>query len=298
MTRTGRHPAPGRADASLATPWETSARRLADGLGQATAQRRALPGLLIAGGQRCGTTSMYQALIQQPHVFRPTWRKGVHYFDVAHHRGLEWYRSHFPLRTTLRAASRRHGAAVCFESSPYYLFHPAAPARIAATLPQVKVLVLVRDPVERAYSAHAHEVARGFEDLDFADALVVEPARLAGEEERLLEDPTYESHAHRHQAYRSRGEYARQVSRLADLLGPAQVKVVDSHRFFATPAPVYREVLTWLGLEQVAPVRFEQHNARPRLPIDPGLAAELRSHYAPHDQALERWLGHVPSWHG
>ena len=101
-----------------------------------------------------------------------------------------------------------------FESSPYYLFHPLALDRIAADLPDVKLVVLVRDPVERAYSAHAHEAARGYEDLSFAAALEAEEGRLDGEVERLLGDPAYESHAHRHQALRSRGEYAVQLERL------------------------------------------------------------------------------------
>jgi len=102
-----------------------------------------------------------------------------------------------------------------FESSPYYLFHPLALDRIAADLPDVKLVVLVRDPVERAYSAHAHEAARGYEDLSFAAALEAEEGRLDGEVERLLGDPAYESHAHRHQAFRSRGEYAVQLERAA-----------------------------------------------------------------------------------
>lgn len=87
--------------------------------------------------------------------------------------------------------------------------------RIAADLPDVKLVVLVRDPGERAYSAHAHEAARGYEDLSFAAALEAEEGRLDGEVERLLGDPAYESHAHRHQAYRSRGEYAVQLERAA-----------------------------------------------------------------------------------
>ena len=68
-----------------------------------------------------------------------------------------------------------------FESSPYYLFHPLSAERIARDLPGVKVLVLVRDPVERAYSAHAHELARGYETEQFERALELEEERLRGE---------------------------------------------------------------------------------------------------------------------
>lgn len=271
--------------------------RAADTAGRATASNRVLPELLICGGQRCGTTSMYQALVQQPTLYRPVWRKGVHYFDVAYDRGPRWYRAHFPLEAQLRRSASRHDThALAFESSPYYLFHPLAADRIAETLPGVKLLVLVRDPVERAYSAHAHEFARGFETLGFEEALAAEPGRLAGEEERLRREPTYESAAHRHQAYTSRGEYAPQLERLTGIFGRDALKVVDSQRFFTDPETTYAEVLAWLGVRQVAPTVFEQHNARPRSPMAESLRRRLVAHYEPYDEQLRHWLGHPCSW--
>ncbi|MFN8099751.1 MAG: sulfotransferase [Dermatophilaceae bacterium] len=270
----------------------------ADVLGRASAGARVLPGMLIAGGQRCGTTSLYQALRRQPTLFRPTWRKGVHYFDMAYAaHDLAWYRARFPLAVQLGRAARRHAdRALAFESSPYYLFHPLALERIAADLPGVQLIVLVRDPVERAYSAHAHEFARGFETEPFARALDLEATRLAGEVERMVGDAAYESRAHRHQAYRSRGEYAAQLARAETLLGRGRIHVVDSHRFFAEPEVVLDEVLTFLGVRTRVATPFDRHNARPRLPLDPGLARELRAHFAPHDAALEPWLGGPPTW--
>jgi hypothetical protein len=271
--------------------------RASDVLGQSTRRLRALPDLLIMGGQRCGTTSMYKALVQQPTIFRPVWRKGVHYFDVSYDRDVDWYRGHFPLHAQLvRSSHRNQTRALCFESSPYYLFHPLAADRIAATLPDVKVLVLVRDPVERAYSAHAHELARGFEHLAFEQALEAEPARLAGEEDRLRSEPGYESKAHRHQAYRQRGEYAPQLARLAELFGRERVKVVDSHRFFETPQEVYSDVLGWLEVDQTKPAGFDRYNGRPRLSMPEHLRRELEEHFAPYDEQLVPWLGHRPTW--
>jgi hypothetical protein len=271
--------------------------RGADVVGRATSDARALPGLLICGGQRCGTTSMYKALIQHPTILRPVWRKGVHYFDTVHHHDIGWYRAHFPFQWQLDRAAHRHGTrALCFESSPYYLFHPLAADRIAADLPDVQVLVLVRDPVERAYSAHAHEQARGFEDLDFAQALEREEHSLAAEASRLRDDPTYESHLHRHQAYRARGEYVTQLERFAALIGRDRLKVVDSHRFFAEPEQVFPEVLAWLDVAPRGRPTFDRHNSRARSQLDPVLRRELEDYYLPFDDALTDWLGHVPTW--
>ncbi|TIC81859.1 sulfotransferase domain-containing protein [Nocardioides sp. GY 10127] len=278
-------------------PLRATARTLRDSVGHLTAGHRALPGLLITGGQRCGTTSLYKALSQQPHLHRPVWRKGVHFFDSSYDKGVDWYRSHFPLVSTVRRSSERWGTpATCFESSPYYLFHPLAAERIHETLPQVRVVILVRDPIERAISAHAHELARGYETLPLAEALAAEDARVAGEEERLAEDPTYTSHAHQHQAYRRRGEYVTQIEKLASVLGRDHVYVMDSHRFFEQPADVFVDFLGWMGTRAVVPTMFEQHNARKKSTIDPGLRAELEQHYAPFDEALTPWLGAPASW--
>jgi hypothetical protein len=152
------------------------------GYGRLTAERRMLPSFLICGGQRCGTTSLYRALAAHPAIVKAVLHKGVHYFDVGYRRGMRWYRGHFPLHRHAERIEREHGvAAQTFESSPYYMYHPHAVARIAEDLPGVKLVVLVRDPVERAYSQHAHEVARGFEtERDFARAIALEPVRMRG----------------------------------------------------------------------------------------------------------------------
>src|SRR5207244_6944401 len=99
------------------------------------------------------------------------------------------------------------------------MFHPLAAKRISRDLPGVKLLVLVRDPVERAYSAYAHELARGYETEPFERALELEDQRLAGEEERIISQPGYVSLSHQHQAYLARGRYAAQLERLEKLFG-------------------------------------------------------------------------------
>ena len=268
--------------------------------GRLTAPGRLLPSFLICGGQRCGTTSLYRALAQHPAVLKAVLHKGVHYFDVGYRRGPDWYRGHFPLRRTADRVSRRLGGVPvqAFESSPYYMYHPLAAARLAADLPGVKLVVLVRDPVERAYSHHAHEVARGFEpERDFTRALALEPARLRGQSERLAADPDAYSFAHQHHAYRARGEYIRYLERLSAAVGRQRLHVIESEEFFASPEPVYDAVLDFLDLPRLGYPVFERHNARPRAnPMDPLLRKELSDHYAPFDDRLTDWLGREPAW--
>jgi hypothetical protein len=279
----------------------TAARRAAHSVsvtaGRLTYRARMLPGFLIVGAQRSGTTSMYRTLDQHPAILKAVLHKGVHYFDTGYDHSLAWYQGHFPLRARAALARRATGdVPLTFESSPYYMFHPLAAERISRDLPQVKLLVLVRDPVERAYSAHAHELARGYETEPFQRALELEDQRLAGEAERIVSQPGYLSHSHQHQAYLTRGLYADQLERLARHVGRDRVHVVDSGRFFTEPEPVYDGVLEFLGLRRHGYPVFERHNARPRAPMPETLRATLNQHFATPDERLTSWLGHPPSW--
>jgi hypothetical protein len=266
-------------------------------VGRPTARWRVLPNVLIAGGQRCGTTSMYRALLQHPAVLRAVGRKGVHYFDTSYQRGPQWYRAHFPLQRTVAGARRDAGTSpIVLESSPYYGFHPLAAGRINTDLPGVRLIVLIRDPVERAYSAHAHELARGFETEPFERALSLEAERLLGQDERLVREPFAVSLDHQHHAYLARGQYVELLRRLAGVFGRDRLHVVDSHRFFAEPEAVWTDALSFLGLPVGGNPIFERHNARPRSPMSSELRDRLENHFRPWDDELTDWLGWVPSW--
>src|SRR5699024_4454183 len=154
---------------SLPEPIRAAARRSYVALAGLTAADRSLPDFILVGGQRCGTTSLFRAFEQHPLIVRPRLNKGINYFDLNYYRGEAWYRAHFPRRNRTR---RVHGVdSVTFEASGYYMFHPLAPARIANDLPDIKIVVMLRDPVERAFSAWKHESARGYDAVSVAHAV-------------------------------------------------------------------------------------------------------------------------------
>jgi Sulfotransferase domain len=266
--------------------------------GRPSRRARMLPGFLIVGAERGGTTSLFHVLRQHPAIFSAILpKKEVHYFDLAYGRGLGWYQSHFPLTARARAAARRVGLdPVAFEASPYYMFHPLAPSRIQHDLPGVKLIVLVRDPVERAYSGHANQTGLGHETEPFERALELEDERLAGEAERLAADPAYFSRSHWLHSYRTRGYYADQLEHLERLFGRDRIHVIDSGDFFAAPGPAYDQVLGFLGLARRGEPAFTPQNARPRSPMPDSVRAALEEHYRPYDERLTRWLGRPPSW--
>jgi Sulfotransferase domain len=284
------------------TGLERSARRIARRslvrAAQPTYRLRMLPGFLIVGAQRAGTTSLFSVLAQHPAIFSPIRnRKELHFFDNEYDRGLKWYQSQFPIRARARMAVRGTGVQpVAFEGSPYYMFHPLVPGRIHRDLPGVRLIVMVRDPVERAYSQHAHQVGLGLESEPFERALEMEESRIDGEAEKLAADPAYNSRAYWLYAYRTRGHYADQLERMEKIFGRDRIHVIDSGDFFASPGPDYERVLDFLGLPNLGQPVFTPQNARPRSPMPQTLQAALDEHFRPHDERLAAWLGRVPSW--
>src|SRR5262249_32601589 len=126
-------------------------------MGAATAPLRLHPAFIMIGAQRCGTTSLFRALVAHPQVMSPAFRKGINYFDLNYFRGERWYTGHFPISEIARRHASSYGEPMAFEASGYYMYHPFALERMARDLPRVKLVAMLRDPAERAFSPYKHE---------------------------------------------------------------------------------------------------------------------------------------------
>jgi hypothetical protein len=255
-----------------------------------TSPLRGLPSTLIIGAQRGGTTSLFNYLVRHPEVLPPL-GKEVHYFDLHYARGVEWYRGCFPYRRQLR------GGAITLDASPYYLAHPLAPERAVRLLPEVKLIALLRNPIDRALSHYQHEVRHGHETLSFAEAIEREAERLAGEEERLQHDPNYYSFNHHRYSYTRRGLYLQQLLRWMKHFSRTQLLVLQSEGLFSDPAAATAKVHQFLGLrphqlESYKP--FYEGNYARQMPVD--LRKRLATYFEPHNAELFQWLGKEFDW--
>ena len=259
-----------------------------------TAGRRGLPNFIIAGAQKGGTTSLFGYLEGHPQCL-PASTKEVHYFDKNFDRGESWYRMHFPPRS--RISPNANPPRLSFESSPYYMCEPRVPARMQELLPNVKLIFLLRNPVNRAYSHYQHSVLRRREPLSFEDALEAEHDRLGGEEAKMLADPAYPSFSHQHFSYLLRGIYADQLARWHKHFAPEQMLVLEAERMFNKPAEVFAEVVEFLELTAWQPASFENLNSgRYKGPMKPHTRAKLEAYFAPHNRRLHDILGWRTSW--
>jgi glycosyltransferase involved in cell wall biosynthesis len=269
--------------------------------GEMTASIRSGPDFAIVGAKRGGTTSLYNYLLEHPSV-TPMFPgrehiKGAHYFDVEYPRGADWYRSHFPMKVAGRQLARPHLARpVTGEGSPYYLFHPLAAQRMAADVPDVRLVILLRDPVERAYSHYKERLRNGREALDFEDALDAEPARLRGEAERIAAEPGYHSVAHEDHSYVAQGRYLDMLPRWFERFPPEQFHIVASEDFYEDPNRIANEVWAYLGLSPFTLRSRKRHNFHQAQDLPAGTRERLRETFADHNRELEEYLGRQLPW--
>jgi hypothetical protein len=201
-----------------------------------------LPDFLVLGTQKGGTTTLHQLLDAHPEVFLPSCKE-VHYFDLNHQQQPNWYGAHYA-----RATPAQH----CGDITPFYLFHPEVPQRIHALIPQALLIVLLRDPVERALSQVFHARRKGFETLPPEEA-------LAAESQRLTSGDPY--HLQKH-SYVSRSRYLEQLDRYEALFPAAQLLVLRSENLFANPEATWQRLQGFLGLAQLPlPMALPRANA-------------------------------------
>jgi hypothetical protein len=182
------------------------------------------------------------------------------------------------------------------EATPYYLFHPQVAKRVKRSLPEVKLIILLRDPVDRAYSHYNHEVAMGVEKLSFEKALQAESARLDGEHERLLQESHYKSFNHQHFSYLARGLYAEQLTIWREEFSQEQVHVICSEDFFRDAARSMGDVWRFLDLPKHSISDFETHNLGRYLPMKQETRDELNDYFNSHNQKLFNLLGRDYGW--
>jgi hypothetical protein len=256
-----------------------------------TAKLRALPSFLIIGAQRGGTTSLYDWLTQHPDI-RPATRKEVHYFDLKPEKSLDWYRTHFPTRAAMSWARTTTGRNVITgEASPYYLFHPAVPQRVRRALPNVKLIVLLRDPVKRAISHYYKQRRSGLEELPLQEAIAREPERLDPERPEIGEKD-----AHQKKSYVARGRYVEQLQRWFAVFPREQFLVAKSEDVFAGPAAHFDQVAQFVGASRFSGVDFQARQAAQYDRPEERIVDELYEYFEPYNERLYKLLGCDFGW--
>jgi len=267
-----------------------------------TAPMRLLPDFIVIGVQRGGTSSLFKYLSFHPEIV-PSIRKEIEFFSRyrADH-GFGWYRSHFPLKSARVRAQAAGRKLLTFEATPTYLDHPHTPAQIAQAMPEVKLLVLLRDPIARALSHHQHMARLRLETFPFAQAVRFEEDRIGEERSKVVADPLYYSRPYTRYCYAYRGLYAMHLEGWLGRFPRDRFLFLRSEDFYADPSAALGRILSFVGIDPLwRPAEFANYSYRQGPPaeyddMDSATRSFLEEKFAPHNQRLSGLLGPEFSW--
>ncbi|MGA8146934.1 MAG: sulfotransferase [Gallionellaceae bacterium] len=258
------------------------------------------PEVLLVGASKCGTSSMANHLSSHPDCMAPFYKE-IRYFDSSSipANRLDEYRAHFPTRIRRRLKEWLSGRnAWTADFSPTYYDHPHAPKRVLEVLgPDVKLIMLVRNPVDRAYSQYRFQRGIGNEPVeDFEKALALERQRLAGEEARQQVDAGYFSRRINHFGYLTRSLYLPYIKNWHQHFHPTQLHVVRLEDFIKSPQPVFDEICDFIGVPHHT-ISQNVHNAsRMEEHMSPHTRAKLVEFFQRHNREMGEYLGRDFNW--
>lgn len=258
-----------------------------------------LPDFLIAGVMKCGTTSLYHHLLKHP-GFVPASRKEIHYFSSQWNfrHGEGWYRNHFPTADEMAAASERIGyRAVTGEATPAMVCNSYA-INAANLVPDAKIVMILRNPVDRAYSHYHHQRNTFFGDrLSFWDALQAEEQRIGRDLQYNETDPARVTRRFRRYSYARRGMYMDQIEHWLKYFPAEQIKIVNQADLKTQPQALMNTITTFIGLPEHDFGSFERKNkGHYTEPMEERARQYLTELFRPHNRRLFEFLGEDWGW--
>lgn len=251
-----------------------------------------LPTFLIIGFGRCGTTYLYDRLLEHPNV-RPALVKEIDFFTSNYAKGVDWYRAHFASALDWRG----DGPIAVGEASVGYVVGPRAPYRVESLLPDVKIIVMVRNPVDRAYSHFYHNRRLGIEPLSsFEEAIDAETERLAFLTTQPPGSSRINGYGHVHFSYLTQGFYANYLERWLDVFPRERLMVVQSEEFYRDPSGTLHGVTDYLGLPDWRPQDYAGHKQFSYPKMSPETRSRLTEISHPHNERLFAMLGEDYVW--
>lgn len=262
-----------------------------------TSTFRELPNFIIFGAPRCGTTSLYDHLVKHPSVVSAL-SKEVGYFEHDYHRGLKWYKMYFPLKIEkYKIKNPFREDFMTGEATANYIHHPQVPNLIKKDLPNVKLIVMLRNPVDRAFSQFYKQVKQGRESLSFELAIKKEEERIKGETEKMLADSSYYGLNYHNYSYLTAGKYYDRLKLWFEKFPKEQIFVIKSEDFYKDPNYMYSKTLKFLNLKHWELKTYKKLNYFSDKPkIESSIEKKLSEYFLPHNEKLYKFLGRDFEW--
>ena len=258
---------------------------------------RVLPDFLIIGAQKAGTTSLYNYLISHPSII-PSFRKEVGYFDSNFEKDLIWYKSFFPTKIYKYFMKNFcHRDFVTGEGTPNYILHPHVAKRVYSKLPNIKIIILLRNPIERAYSQYFHTLKSGREKFTFEEAIKKEDERIRDEYNKILRDEFYKSSNFPAFAYLSRSIYLNQLRIWFKYFNKEQILIIKSRDLFDNPKETLKNVFSFLNLSNWSHIKYRKYHSDAKgKKMSEKTKQNLKEFFKPHNKELYEYLERDFNW--
>ncbi|MBR8827301.1 MAG: tetratricopeptide repeat protein [Gomphosphaeria aponina SAG 52.96 = DSM 107014] len=242
------------------------------------------PDFVIIGCARCGTTSLHNYLGQHPDVLLPH-KKEIKFFDEQYNLGKEWYLAHFPSITD-------SPGWVSGEASPSYFEYTYVAPRMLTLFPQIKLIVLLRNPVERAVSWYYHQKERGKRNQTLEESIEWEIKQL----ERFSEPALFNKRRRSEPNNLLGSMYIYKLDQWMRIFPREQFLILQSEQLYSNPEQVMEQVYEFLGIAKYKGREYPAYNGRKYSPISKELRNRLTEYLRPHNQKLEKYLGMEFNW--
>jgi len=261
-----------------------------------TSNSRILPDFVIIGESKCGTTSLYNYMIQHPAI-KPALTKEINFFNWSYDKPQNWYSAHFPTKFKKKLSKNIYKKLfLTGESTPLYLFNSQVPRRMFETIPNVKIIVVLRNPVDRAYS-HYHDlgVRLGKEKRTFDDAI---NSQLKILEEKNYVTTDYDGNfTDRLYQYVERGIYFDHLKIWMDVYPLKQFLILKTEELEMNPSEILNSVFKFLSLPNYDKINFERkYNVTRYKPMNEQLRKILKEFFKPHNEKLYKFLKRDFEW--
>jgi len=268
---------------------------------QVTSKFRVLPNFIIIGAGRAGTTALYSYLIQHPDIFSAYTEKNdpvgdLHFFEYMISNKIDWYKSHFPTQFT-RSYHERKNSFITGEFTSTYMYHPDVPRRIFNLLPKIKLIVILRNPIDKAYSTYQQQFQFEEYTTSFEDTIDAEFRRMKLNKDIPLlnsSNPDFENSV-AHNIIRH-GIYADYLEHWLEIFTKKQMLILNSVDLKKSTKKTLHQVFNFLNIPNYDITDISPVNIGKYPPIDRSTRKRLIEFYKPHNQRLNKLLGTNFDW--
>ena len=259
-----------------------------------TSSSRVLPDFIIIGAGRAGTTALYTYLIQHPSIITASTDNDepvadLHFFEYMISDKISWYKSHFPRKSK--------NSFVTGEFTSTYMYHKNVPERIFNLIPKIKLIVILRNPIDKAYStynqqSHFNEVTSSFEETIKAEFARIDLNK--NHIEYTNNNPNFDNYVEyniiRH------GIYFNYLEKWFKIFPKKQIFVVDSNELENFPQQTLNKVFEFLNLSPHEIPNLAKVNVGKYSPMTESTRESLIEFYKPHNAKLNNLLGTNFDW--